>query len=136
MTYTNWDDPLSPERVREQVLQFLGDVAYNVPAVRAAREHLKHESPNQVNSIYKWVPYNDSQETYLEFSNDMGPHSLKKHLHSGETNFWLKVFPDLVKAFGTMETAGNQSGTSASMHKGKMDIMLLSIVSLFLYITF
>ncbi|WAQ99382.1 LOW QUALITY PROTEIN: ACES-like protein, partial [Mya arenaria] len=204
--YTNWDDPLSSERVREQVLQFLGDVEYNVPAVRAAREHFKHEydtgsgnylyhfvaeppvhvmetpswiegatyaddllflvemdnfnnytdwqrqlsdsimtywanfakpgSPNQVNSISKWVPYNDSQETYIEFSQDMGPHYLKKHLYSGAINFWLKVFPDLIKAFDNMETAGNQSGTSASMRKGKMDIMLLSIVSRFLYITF
>ncbi|WAR14367.1 EST5-like protein [Mya arenaria] len=202
--YTNWDDPLSPETVREQLLQFLGDVAYNVPAVRATREHFKHEydtgsgnylyhfvaeppvhvmetpswikgathaedllflvemdnfdnysdwqrqlsvsmmtywanfaktgSPNQVDSIPKWVPYNDSQEIYLEFSQDMGPDSLKKHLYSGETNFWLKVFPDLIKAFDNMEIAQNQSCTSAAMRKSNIDILLLSNTIIFVYI--
>ncbi|XP_052760602.1 liver carboxylesterase 1F-like [Mya arenaria] len=202
--YTNWDDPLSPETVRKQLFQFLGDVAHNVPAVRAAREHFKHEydtgsgnylyhfvaeppvhvmetplwiqgathaddllflvemdnfdnysdwqrqlsvsmmtywanfaktgSPNQVDSIPKWVPYNDSQEIYLEFSQDMGQHSLKKHLYSGETYFWLKVFPDLIKAFDNMEIAENQSGTSAAMRKSNIDILLLINAIIFVYI--
>ncbi|XP_052820049.1 liver carboxylesterase 1F-like [Mya arenaria] len=54
--YTNWNDPLSPNTVREQILQFLGDVAYNVPAVRATREHFKYEyDTGSGNYLYHFV---------------------------------------------------------------------------------
>ncbi|WAR14369.1 hypothetical protein MAR_004474 [Mya arenaria] len=64
--YTNWDDPFSPEIVREQILQLLGNVSYNVSNIRAALLHFKHEyDTGSGNYLYHFVaePPNHAVET-------------------------------------------------------------------------